>query len=383
MQLMRHPASLPKVTIFTANVGGGHRAAARSLAEAMEGKALVTQVSLIDDHAPFPLNTWSATYAPWVNYAPQLYRLVYRFGASRERVVAVQRAVYPLLKKHAASLMRPEETDLFISVHPLQIEIPLWLMEESGQRVPFTTVVTDPVTAPLAWFCPDVDLCVVATEPAYRTGISCGIDPARLKLIGLPIRRAFAQMQGSNKGDVRAQLGLASEKPLILLSGGGAGIGRILPMARAITRLLAQQRRDVQLAIIAGRNTELFRQLKRETWPIPVSVLGFVDNMAEWMAATDLLLTKAGPGMLAEAACLGVPVMITDFVPGQEIGNVTWVVKNNFGLYEHEIEGIAAVAGELLRPGNPTLEMMSAQAQQMAHPHASEEIVAEALRLIG
>ena len=373
---------MPRITILTANVGGGHKAASRSLTEVLEGKAHVTQVSLIDEHAPFPLNTWGATYAPWVNYTPWLYRMVYRFGESRERVVATQKAVYPLLKKYVSSLVRPEETDLFISVHPLQIEIPLWYMDDIGQRVPFMTVVTDPVTAPLAWFCPDVDLCVVATEPAYQTGLSCGIDPARLKLIGLPIRQAFGQMQGRDKQDMRARLGLAPKKPLILMSGGGAGIGRIVPMARALAKQLALQARDVQMAIIAGRNKELYRRLKRQKWPVSVQVLGFVDNVAEWMAASDLLMTKAGPGMLAEAACLGVPVIITDFIPGQEIGNVSWVVKNGAGIYEHEIEGIAAVVSELLRPGNPTLEMMGCQARAMARPHASADIVTEALRLI-
>ncbi|MCU0507490.1 MAG: glycosyltransferase [Anaerolineae bacterium] len=376
------PRDLPRVTILTANVGGGHMAASRSLIEALDGKAHVKQVSMIDDHAPFPLNTWGPTYAPWVNYTPWLYRLVYRFGASRERIVTTQKAFYPLLRSYVASMVRPNEADLFISVHPLEIEMPLWLMAETGQRVPFATVVTDPVTAPLAWFCPDVDLCVVATQPAYETGLSCGLTPDRLKLIGLPIRRAFGEMQGRDKSDLRARLGLAPKKSLVLMSGGGAGIGRIVPMARAVAKRLAQQERDVQLAIVAGRNKELQRRLGRQKWPIPVRVLGFVDNMAEWMRASDLLLTKAGPGMLAEAACLGLPVVITDFIPGQEIGNVSWVVKNGAGLYEHEIEGIAAVVGELLRPGNPTLEMMSAQARAMARPNASDEIVAATLRLI-
>ncbi len=345
--------ALPRITILTANVGGGHRAASRSLSEALEGKALVSQVSMIDEHAPFPLNTLGPTYAPWVNYTPWLYRMVYRFGESRERVVATQKAMYPLLKKYVSTVIRPEDADLFISVHPLQIEMPLWYMAEIGQRVPFMTVVTDPVTAPLAWFCPDVDLCVVATEPAYQTGLSCGFDPTRLKLIGLPIRLAFGKMQGHDKQDMRARLGLAPKKPLILVSGGGAGIGRIVPMARALAKLLAQQERDVQIAIIAGRNKELYRRLKRQKWPVPVQVLGFVDNMAQWMAACDVLLTKAGPGMLAEAACLGVPVVITDFVPGQEIGNVSWVVKNGAGIYEHEIEGIAAVVERAAPAGQP------------------------------
>jgi 1,2-diacylglycerol 3-beta-galactosyltransferase len=77
-----------------------------------------------------------------------------------------------------------------------------------------------------------------------------------------------------------------------------------------------------------------------------------------------------------------VPVVITDFVPGQEIGNVSWVVKNGAGIYEHEIEGIAAVVSELLRPGNPTLDMMGCQAKAMARPSASSQIIDEALRLI-
>ena len=382
MTLPGRPGSLPRVTILTADVGGGHRAASRSLAEAFDCQAAVTQVSLIDERAPFPLNTWGAAYAPWVNYAPWLYRLVYRLGESRERVVTVQRAVYPLLKKYVAGQIRPEEADLFISVHPLQVDIPIWFMEERGMRVPFMTVVIDPVTAPLAWFSPEADLCVVATEPAYRTGLACGLDPARLKVIGLPIRQSFVRLRGCSKEAMRARLGLEPAKPLIMMSGGGAGIGRIVPMARAVAKLLACQDRDVQLAIIAGRNKELHRRLDRQSWPMPVRVLGFVDNMAEWMAATDLLLTKAGPGMLAEAACLGVPVVVTDFIPGQEAGNVSWVVKNGVGLYEHEIEGIAAIVGELLRPCNPTLEMMSERVRKIARPNAAADIVAEALRLI-
>ncbi len=204
--------ALPRVTILTANVGGGHKAASRSLSEAFEDKALVSQVSMIDEHAPFPLNTLGPTYAPWVNYTPWLYRMVYRIGESRERVVAMQKAVYPLLKKYVSTIVRPEETDLFISVHPLQIEMPLWYMEEIGQRIPFVTVVTDPVTAPLAWFCPDVDLCVVATEPAYQTGLSCGIEPARLKLIGLPIRRGLRADAGVRQAGYARPAGPRTEE---------------------------------------------------------------------------------------------------------------------------------------------------------------------------
>ena len=91
--------------------------------------------------------------------------------APRESVCSsFERAVYPLMRRRLTAALSAERPDLWISVHPLQIDMPLWIMSENGSRVPFVTVVTDPVTPPVAWFSPDVDLCVVATEPAACRG---------------------------------------------------------------------------------------------------------------------------------------------------------------------------------------------------------------------
>src|SRR5512136_2259233 len=92
-------SQLPRVAILTANIGGGHRSVAHSLAEAFEGLAQVVPLYLIDDYAPFPFNAMSVTYAPWVNYAPWLWRLAYRFGSSRERVEWAELATFPLVRR--------------------------------------------------------------------------------------------------------------------------------------------------------------------------------------------------------------------------------------------------------------------------------------------
>jgi 1,2-diacylglycerol 3-beta-galactosyltransferase len=378
----RASAQLPRVVIFTANAGGGHRAAARSLSEALEGQAHITFLSLMDDYMPFPFNTWSATYGPWVNYTPWLYRLVYRYGSSRDRVLATERALYPLVKPWIAKGLQTVHADLFISVHPLHTDLPIWLLSETGRRVPFVTVVTDPVTPPVAWFCPDVDLCVVATEQARSVAIGCGLDPHRVRVIGLPIRPAFMQARGQSKAAVRARLGLPPDLPLVLMTGGGAGIGKLRPLALAIAKRLKKHGTAGQMAIIAGRNKELQLLLRAERWPIPVEVLGFVDNMPDWLAAADLLISKAGPATLAEAACLGVPMLITDFVPGQEIGNLDWVVHNGAGVFEPTPRGIATLVNDLLRPGNPTLARMAKNAYAIARPEATFEIADAALTLL-
>jgi 1,2-diacylglycerol 3-beta-galactosyltransferase len=166
------------------------------------------------------------------------------------------------------------------------------------------------------------------------------------------------------------------------MSGGGAGVGRLLPIARAVTHALRSHQAQPQVAIIAGRNSVLERQLRVETWPIPVMVLGYVNNMAEWLAAADLFITKAGPGALAEAACLGTPALITGYVPGQEAGNVTWAAEHGAGVFEPDIDQMARLVAEWLEPGNPELARMSAAASALAQPDAARQIAHAALGLL-
>jgi 1,2-diacylglycerol 3-beta-galactosyltransferase len=378
-QVVATMSQLPLVAILTANIGGGHRSVARSLVEGFDGLAQVVPLYLIDDYAPFPWNQMAATYAPWVNHAPWLWRLAYRFGASRQRVEMAELAAYPFVRRQITPPLVTTWPDLVVSVHPLQINLPLRVLRSAGNRAPFVTVVTDPVTPPVAWFCPEVDLCIVATEPARRAAIANGMDPAKVRVIGLPIRQAFAEIGGTPRPKARARLGLRSDLPLVLLSGGGAGIGKLLPLARAICSQLALDYRPAQMAIIAGHNDVLRNRLRTEPWPIPVTVLGFVEDMPGWLAATDLLITKAGPTTLAEAACAGVPVLITGFIPGQESGNVTWVQKHNAGVFAPDIAQASQLVSEWLKPGNPHLANMATRARAIAQPDSTRQVVEAAL----
>lgn len=373
---------LPKVTILMADSGGGHRAAAQSLTEALGDRARVTWLNLLDEHTPFPLNKVSDLYGPFVTHAPRLYHLLYRYGSTRSRMLLTQRAAYPFVHRAIAAPLLAQEADLVISVHPLQNDVPLRVLRSAGLHTPFVTVVTDPVTAPAAWFCPGVDLCIVATEPARETALACGLTARQVQVIGLPIRRAFLDAQGQLKPAVRARLGLAADRPLVLMSGGGAGIGRLHLIARATAERLANHPAQPQLAIITGHNQRLRQRLEAEQWPLPVQVLGYVNNMADWLAATDLLITKAGPGTLAEAACLGVPTIMTEYIPGQEAGNIAWAAQHGAGIYETQPAGIANLAAELLRPGSPTLSQMAANARDLGRPDAAAEIARVALSLI-
>jgi UDP-N-acetylglucosamine:LPS N-acetylglucosamine transferase len=109
---------------------------------------------------------------------------------------------------------------------------------------------------------------------------------------------------------------------------------------------------------------------------VKVMGLGFITNMAEYMVATDVLVSKAGPGTIAEAASLSLPVMLTSFLPGQEEGNVDYVVEGEFGTFvsDSDPQAISDVVAGWLMDGEKLREM-SNSARLRGKPDAAAEIV--------
>lgn len=109
---------------------------------------------------------------------------------------------------------------------------------------------------------------------------------------------------------------------------------------------------------------------------VDVVGLGFITNMAEYMVAADVLISKAGPGTISEAAALSLPVMLTSFLPGQEEGNVDFVVDGGFGSFVEDTDPalVATEVGHWLNDDDKMKEM-SEKAKAKGAPHAASHIV--------
>ena len=108
---------------------------------------------------------------------------------------------------------------------------------------------------------------------------------------------------------------------------------------------------------------------------VHVQGLGFVTQMAEYMVASDVLVTKAGPGTIVEAAALSLPVMLTSFLPGQEEGNIDFVVDNGFGAYVNVSDPIG-IAEEVCMwlSDDERRAKLSRAAKAAGAPHAARDI---------
>jgi len=360
-----------KAIIFMADSGGGHRSAAQALKEAFDFlQPGEWEVHFIDVFSllPFPFNKSGGSYRPMVTYTPWLWSFLWNLAQNRWFLDFVFGFFTPLTRNALLKLIRDYEPDLAISVHQFSNVVPVKVFRDGGWGGFFATVVTDLVTTPLAWFYPGVDACFVPTPEAREMALKAGIHPDKVYLKGFPVSLRFQPPE--DKREVRKALKLEEEATTLLLMGGGEGMGKIFPVALAINEASL----PVQLLIVTGRNQGLRRALERVNWKIPCRIYGFVDFVHSLMQASDVVLTKAGPGTIYEAITVGVPVLLIDFVPGQETGNVDFVVRNRLGAFAPSPEKVVAVLEEWFS-APALLDEMKAQARKLANPKASLEIV--------
>jgi hypothetical protein len=104
-------------------------------------------------------------------------------------------------------------------------------------------------------------------------------------------------------------------------------------------------------------------------------VTGFTGNMADLLRCCDLVVTKAGPGTIAEAACCGAPMLLTSHVPGQETGNTELVAQAAAGRGLRGVRRLVAEIGRL-REDQGALDAMHAASARMSKPGAAADIAA-------
>jgi 1,2-diacylglycerol 3-beta-galactosyltransferase len=121
----------------------------------------------------------------------------------------------------------------------------------------------------------------------------------------------------------------------------------------------------------------LKQKLEESSWNQPTHVFGFVKDMPCMMTASDILVTKAGPATISEACIAGLPMILNDAIPGQETGNVDFVVNNRAGVYAPGPQAVADVVQRWLAEGTEALQHRAQAARRIARPNAVWDIASE------
>jgi 1,2-diacylglycerol 3-beta-galactosyltransferase len=326
--------------------------------------------------APLPLNKLPDWYPDMVK-APQLWGLSFKMSDGRRRARAITTSMWPYVGRAARKQMKEHPADLVVSVHPLATTV--YLKALGRNRPPFITVVTDMVTTHALWYDQRSDLILVPTESARQRALENEMSSEQVRVVGQPVAERYCVPVGDKKV-LRKKLGWEQDKTIALLVGGGEGMGPLRETAQEI----AASGLDVGLAIVAGRNQRLKKQLEALDWQVPVHIYGFTRELPDFMRAADVLVTKAGPGTIAESLNADLPIILYAKLPGQEDGNVTFVLEEEVGVWNPDPKQVADTLVEWVR--NPEIRQRYVEnCRRAARPDASRQIaraIGETLEMI-
>jgi hypothetical protein len=330
-----------QVLLFTIDAGGGHRSAARALVAAAEEvgtpwtfrvesfqKVLLrldllkrlTGVSLEDAYNLILRRHWNVAMVP-------LLRLMHL-------VIRVRRpALVRTLTRWLEAGPRPRAV---VSVMPNFNGVMRDALRAACPGVPLMVVLTDLADfPPRFWIEPGIDRVAVGTDEAGEQALAMGLPAERISRVsGMVLHPRFYRGAGPDQRErVRSEMGLEPGDLAVTLLFGGKGSPEMAPLAE---RLLEKDP-GWRVVAICGDNPGLLERLA----PLEarssgrLRALGFTDRVAELMAASDVLVTKPGPGSLAEAIQQRVPVVVvrnrhtipqerfnTDYVGAHGLGRV-------------------------------------------------------------
>lgn len=306
---------MKKVLIFYSKTGGGHLRAAEALAEEISLRADY-QVILSDG---LEKTTWGHQTSPALlffilsHYFLLLYNLIYKLTDNKLGLAVLRTIIKIIWGANFKKIIESEKPDLIITTHHF-ISPSTTSHLDIDKKVPFEIVVIDLGKPHRIWFDEKADQIIVPDQKMARWAQDkFQITNSKIKPIGYPLKKHFKQ----------AAEGIFTNQILIL----GAGIESAL--VRNWIKQIQKNLPAKKIIIVCGHNRTLQKSLREVK---DIQVFGFIDNLHHFLNRADILISKAGPGIVMEAATLKKPIIIVKVTGIQERANVDFVIQNNFGL---------------------------------------------------
>lgn len=332
-------AGRPGILFATVAVGGGHVATARAISEAIEhhypGRFSLRVSDYMEDLGVSNADRRHKAFWRLALRYPVIARAGQRLIDSFPRLtVAGQRRLVGEFARTAASELEKDRPLLVVSNHGLLTTGLALAREHYGLSVPVLTYATEPYNISAYWADPRADHIVVPAAEVRRDLILMGVPPAKISVVSYPVRQPF--LNAPSKAEARARLGL-EDRFTCLITLGGEGVGG--HPSRMIPALLHSEAAP-QVVVVTGRNKKLRRSLEELRAP-GLRVEGFVEEMAFHVAASDVVVGKAGPASVYEALAVGRPVLVTGYAGLNELGVARFVEREGFGHFVRTPEALS------------------------------------------
>lgn len=371
-----------RILILSVRAGAGHMRAAQAVKEALQEsdeKVKVRHIDALEYTNKAFRKSFAQGYETLARDLPSLWGILYE-AMEKKRPDSPTKKLAALFDRMNARPLRKEverwEPDAILCTHYMPAEV-LGARRKKGKLdAPLSVVLTD-YDIHTMWIQEGVDRYFVATEEMAYALREKGVGHAEVVVTGIPILLAFRRGVEDMRVEMRYQLHLDPSAPTVLLSAGGFGL---IPIDQTLAAL-ADRIPHAQFLVVTGKNEKLYEAAQKvaSRYSSRVRVYGFVDNMHELMAASDVMVAKCGGLTASECLAMGLPLVITKPIPGQEERNADYLLECGAAVRANSAAHIVYKTAEILEDAERRRKMRVA-AHAHARPEAAKEIAKILLR---
>ena len=357
-----------KIVIAYASCGTGHRRAAEAIYNYFQENCPHQDLKIIDalQKTNFIFRKfYSYGYLFLVNHALWLWHFSFwltsikAFRPTTNFLIAV---INRLNAKNLSDFLIREKADFIISAHFFPSEIAARLKKFNKLNSKLVTVITDFGIHPL-WISAGTDMYIVASNLSKEQLILEGVQENSIKDLGTPIDPKF--LKKYEKNILCKKFNIEPNKFTILITTGSFGIGQIEEIVDSLYK-------EAQILVVCAHNKILYARLRKRNYP-SVRAFGFIDNMQELMAVSDIIIAKPGGLTISESLAMGLlPVFITA-IPGQETENAKILAKKSIGIIIKDIASIKDIVLDF-RDHPDKLKNMKERINELKRPFAVKEL---------
>lgn len=329
---------IKRILILSASFGEGHRQAALAIKQAFAVSHPEIEIEVVDYiHAVTPM--WNRfakfCYIQGIKHIPKVYGYFYKQinrippNSPNHRRINFFGAI--IGRSKLFKYIQSYDPQIVIHTFPTSAGALMELRREHKLDIPSITVITD-YTLHRQWIHEHTDRYLVGSSIVRDLLSKEGVSEHKIRVTGIPVRQQFFGPFDKNK--IREQLGLHPNVPTIFVSGGAYGVSA--QMTNLCKRLL-EASEDVQVIVVCGRNKKLYEQMQEiaKNTPHKLHIFGFVEQMADLMAVSDVMFTKSGGLTTSEGIAMEIPMVFFKPIPGQELANAQYLEQAGVAMITH------------------------------------------------
>jgi processive 1,2-diacylglycerol beta-glucosyltransferase len=327
------PQKRKNVLILSSIMGQGHMSASKAIVQGVEhlyGRDY--NVSIIDFYEVIGSLFNKATvkaYEGSTKYLPDAYKYFFEATDAKWPVKFLNLINYPLNAARIEKLFKSYNPHIIISNYPIWEYLAELIIKKMG-NIKFLSLVTDSISIHNAWATAKPDAHIVAN---FETAISMkklGVSEDKIQILGFPVKLEFSTP--TNRTEFLTSLNLNPDLYTVVFI-------PITEKAKATVKVINEIRngfQDINLIVICGRNAELYPKLEEFDHQKNTRIIGWTDQMPEFIKNCDLVVTKAGGATVMECIAAKKPMVITSVIPGQEMGNAELIKLHELGIIQKE-----------------------------------------------